>query len=287
MPNDNRRINGPENTASYRLFSKENAHTNLQKKIKEMVKTNKRLGGRKALEQRKVFLKCDVVSQAKGSAYFEVDNTKVVVSVYDPREIPKKTDYSLKGELYCVFKFAPFSCLNRKGYQQDAEEKQNSAILKRALESAVCRHKFPNFQVDVYVLVLENDGSALSASITAAGVALAQAGIPMYDTITAATLGIQGDVKILDPTSEEESLCNIAVYKSEGEKKYESHGIIILAMLSTHEQVSELYQTGNLSLEIVNEAVTILSKATKEIVPLVEKCLVNHVTKNLKADIEN
>ncbi|KAK4884917.1 hypothetical protein RN001_001188 [Aquatica leii] len=287
MPNDNRRINGPENTLSYRLFSNSNPHSNVQKKIKDIFKNNTRPSERNFSEQRKIFLKCGVVSQAKGSAYFEVDNTKVIVSVYDPREIPKKTDYSLKGELYCVFKFAPFSCPTRRGYQQDAEEKQNSAILKRALESAVCRHKFPNFQVDVYVLVLENDGSALSAAITAAGVALAQAGIPMYDTITAATLGVQGSHKIVDPNLEEETLCNVAVYKNEGEKKYESHGIIILSMLSTHEQVSELYQTGNLSLDTINAAINILSKATKEIVPLVEKCLVNHVTKNLKTDVED
>lgn len=54
-------------------------------------------------------------------------------------------------------------------HQQDSEEKEYSAIMRRALESAVCRHEFPNFQVDIYALVLENDGSALGAAITCAG----------------------------------------------------------------------------------------------------------------------
>ncbi|KAK5648654.1 hypothetical protein RI129_003546 [Pyrocoelia pectoralis] len=234
-----------------------------------------------------VFLKCGVVSQAKGSAYFEVDNTKLIVSVYDPREIPKKTDYSSKGELFCIFKYAPFSCPNRRAHQPDADEKQHSAIVKRALESAVCRHEFPNFQVDVYILVLENDGSALSGAITAAGIALAQAGIPMYDTITAATLAIQGTTKLLDPTLEEETLCTVATHKSDTEIDYDSHGIIVLAMLSTHEQISEFYQLGNLDLETLNESVNILMNAAKDIVPLVEKCLVDYVTKTLKSNAES
>jgi len=38
------------------------------------------------------------------------------------------------------------------------------------------------------VLVLENDGSALAAAITCAGLALADASVPMYDLVVAATL---------------------------------------------------------------------------------------------------
>lgn len=200
------------------------------------------------------------------------------MSVYDPREIPKKTDYSLKGELYCEFKYATFSCPTRRAHQQDSEEKQNSALLKRALESAVCCHEFPNFQVDIYALVLQNDGSALSAAITAAGLALAHAGIPMYDVITSATLAIQGDIKLLDPTLEEENICDVAVQTEEGHN-FNNHGIIVLSVLSTQQQVSEFYQTGNLELDNLTDGIKLLTEATKDLVFLVEKCLVNYVTK--------
>lgn len=50
------------------------------------------------------------------------------------------------------------------------------------------QHEFPNFQVDVYVLVLENDGSVLAAAINCAGLALADASVPMYDLVSAATM---------------------------------------------------------------------------------------------------
>lgn len=83
-------------------------------------------------------LKAGIVSQAKGSAYIELGNTKVVCSVFDPREVSNKNGYYAQGEIYCEFKFAPFSCQKRKVHQQNAEEKQYSLILQRALEPAVC-----------------------------------------------------------------------------------------------------------------------------------------------------
>lgn len=158
-------------------------------------------------------MKIGVVTQAKGSAYVEYNNTKVVCSVFDPREIPNRNEYSVNGELYCEFKFAPFGTMKRRAYVRDAEEKEYSINLRRALEPAVMRvsftffasrelecvrcvnlllfavqHTFPNFQVDIYVLVLENDGSPLAAAITCANLAIANASVPMYDLVTGVTM---------------------------------------------------------------------------------------------------
>lgn len=65
--------------------------------------------------------------------------TKVICSVFDPREIPNKSNYSHQGELFCEFKFATFSTSKRKIHQQDSEEKEYSCVMQRALEPAVCR----------------------------------------------------------------------------------------------------------------------------------------------------
>lgn len=224
-------------------------------------------------------LKTGVVSQAKGSAYIELDQTKVIVSAFDPREIPNRIDYSTKGEIYCEFKFAPFSCHKRRLHQQDSEEQHYSAIMKQALESAVFRHEFPNFQVDIFAMVLHNDGSALSAAITAAGVALAHAGIPMYDLITSVSLAVQGDFLLVDPTLEEERLCQVPLLK---EEKNDDHGIVVISILSTHEQVSQFYQSGYLSYECLRSGIEVLTNATKDIVSLVQKCLIKHVIKNVR-----
>ena len=192
------------------------------------------------------------MSQAKGSSYMELGNTKVIVSVFDPREIPKQSAYrlvgltilsvntivyiiifSIHGELYCDFKYSPFSCVKRKQPQTDMEEKSLALAMKRALEPLVCRHEFPNFQVDIFTNVLEDGGSALGAAITCAGLALADAGIPLYDTISATTAGIVDGNIILDPTNIEEEICLSS--------NKENQGIIIMARLSTHEQVKITY----------------------------------------------
>lgn len=143
--------------------------------------------------------------------------------------------------------------------------------MKRALESAVCRHEFPDFQVDIYANVLQDDGSALSAAITCAGLALADAGIPMYDVITASTIGIIQDKFLLDPTAAEEDLCNNGVNSDE------EHGVIVMARLSTHDQISELRQAGSLSFDRVQAANDILLATNKEIVPVIHQILVRKV----------
>lgn len=201
--------------------------------------------------------------------------------MFDPREIPNRNEYSLKGEIFCQFKYAPFSCPKRRQYQQDSEEKQNSSILKQALEPAVCRHEFPNFQVDIYALVLENDGSALSAAITCAGVALAHAGVPMYDLVSSVSVGAQNGNKYLNPTLDEEQLCDVAIVGGEDQ------GNVVLSVLHTHEQVSQIYQTGNLSLETLTECLELCTKKSKEIIPLLQKCLVKHVVKCIRQKVED
>nr|CAI5838096.1 unnamed protein product [Callosobruchus analis] len=275
---DHKRINGPEDTLPYQLFIKLNRQS-LSEKYKELVQNGKRQDSRTPLEHRKIFIKTGVVSQAKGSAYIEVEKTKVIVSVFDPREIPNRQDYSLKGEIYCEFKFAPFSCEKRRLHQLDAEEKQYSQIMKKALEATVCRHEFPNFQVDIYALVLHNDGSALSAAITAAGLALSHAGVPMYDLITSVSLGIQKGTVLIDPTSKEEEICRSPFVK---EQENNEHGLVLISMLHTHSQVAQFYQTGSISPEKLSQLIETLEKACADIVPVIQQCLVKHVIKTIK-----
>ena len=50
------------------------------------------------------------------------------------------------------------------------------------------QHEFPKSSVDVFVHVLQDDGGALAAAVTAASAALADASVPMYDLVTAAAL---------------------------------------------------------------------------------------------------
>lgn len=227
-------------------------------------------------------MKSSVISQSKGSAYIELGNTKVIVAVFDPREIPKQNQYSVNGDLYCDFKFSPFACTKRRSPQTDAEEKSLALSMKRALEPAVCRHEFPNFQVDIFANVLQDDGSVLGAAITCAGLALADAGIPMYDIITASTASIIDGQIFMDPSAYEE---DISINSSKNDTVIE-HGLVMIAKLHTHDQISELWQCGSLTMETIQKVSKLIIESNDEIVPIVKQILLKKIMKNIK-DIED
>jgi len=86
-------------------------------------------------------LKTGIVTKAKGSSYVEQGQTKVICAVYGPREIPRRSDFSMRGILNCTFERAPFASHQRRpqGPQnQDPEEDEVSMALGQALEATVC-----------------------------------------------------------------------------------------------------------------------------------------------------
>ena len=50
------------------------------------------------------------------------------------------------------------------------------------------QHLYPKSQVDVFITILEDDGSSLAAAITCAGLAVADAAIDMFDVIVGSSL---------------------------------------------------------------------------------------------------
>jgi len=122
-------------------------------KPKERVKT--KLESRAVL--RPIFMKTGAVSQAVGSAYIEINNTKVIAAIYGPRQ-SKKAEFTEQGKLWCDFKFAPFAQLQRRKRGQDPDERANALQLSEALSVSIQLNKFPKAVLEAYVLVLEEDG---------------------------------------------------------------------------------------------------------------------------------
>ncbi|KAF7988959.1 hypothetical protein HCN44_007269 [Aphidius gifuensis] len=276
MPIDQKRINGPEVSIPYQIYVDSSSKETEKRKNLLL----KREDGRKHSEIRKMFVKAGIVSQAKGSAYIEIGKTKVICTVFDPREIPNKSGYSLQGNLYCEFKYASFSCKKRKIHQQDNEEKEFSMIMQRSLEPSVCRHEFPNFQVDIYALVLDNDGSCLSTAITAASLALANASIPMFGLVTAVTAGIYNDKIFIDPTIDEEELCLNQTICANDNDKITKHGLIMQACLPQHEQIAELHFIGDINLNDIQSILNNLTDKSKDISLIIQQRLVKSVVNN-------
>lgn len=111
-----------------------------------------------------------------------------------------------------------------------------------ALESTVCLHEFPNYQIDIFILVLEDDGAVLSSSITAAGMALVDASIPCYDIISSSTAAIQNGKILIDPSGSEEENEDSA-----------NHGTVTISSLSSIDQVSQVLFKGCVDPNLIKD----------------------------------
>jgi len=64
--------------------------------------------------------------------------------------------------------------------------------------------QFPRTVVDIFIEVLQADGGSRCAALAAASVALADAGIPMRDMVSACAAGKVADTIVLDVNNEED-----------------------------------------------------------------------------------
>ena len=59
---------------------------------------------------------------------------------------------------------------------------------KSIIKCIFFQHLYPKSQIDVFVTVLQNDGSVLASSITCAGMALIDASIHVFDVIIGSSM---------------------------------------------------------------------------------------------------
>lgn len=172
----------------------------MSQKIEKLVdKKGLRLDGRKPDELRPIKIEVGVLSNADGSAYIEQGKNKILAAVYGPRELhPKHLALPDRMVLRCRYHMAPFSVQERKSPAPSRREIELSKVIREAIEPAVFVEYYPRTAVDVFVEVLQADGSTRCTSITAASLALADAGIPMRDLVAACSAGKVEDTIVLD-----------------------------------------------------------------------------------------
>jgi exosome complex component RRP41 len=93
---------------------------------------------------------------------------------------------------------APFSTDERKSPAPSRRELELSKVIREALEPAIMSEYFPRSTIDIIIEVLQADAGTRCAGITAAALALADAGIPMRELVAGCAAGkIDGKV-VLD-----------------------------------------------------------------------------------------
>ncbi len=165
----------------------------------------KRYDGRKFDEIRPISAEVGVVPRAKGSARFQIGNTIALAAVYGPRGIHPKIQNPYRGILRCNYNMMSFSGSgNRVKPGPSRRSKEIGLITGNALLPALDLSLYPGSVIDVYIELIQTDAGTRCAGITAAAMALADAGFQMKDLVTAIAMGsIEGKL-VTDVSNEEE-----------------------------------------------------------------------------------
>jgi exosome complex component RRP41 len=157
----------------------------------KLVVDGKRSDGRALDELRKIRIEVGVIPEADGSAYIEWGGNKILCGVHGPREcIPRHEASPFRALVKCRYSMSPFASLEEHGRSGPSRRSTElSKVIREVFENLIMAEEFPNTQIDIYLDVLQAEGGTRTASITAAAVALANAGIPMRDLVSAVSVG--------------------------------------------------------------------------------------------------
>lgn len=208
--------------------------------------SNLRADGRNFDELRPLKIEAGVLERADGSAYLEIGGNKILAAVYGPRELHvRRIMRPDMAVIRCRYNMAPFSVGDRKRPGPDRRSVEISKITADALRPAIFLEKFPRSTIDVFIEVLEAEGGTRCAGITAASVALADAGIPMKDMVVSCAAGKANGNVVLDLSEDEdkdgEADLPVAIMPRSGE--------ITLLQMDGHLTPDEFDKALNLAIE--------------------------------------
>jgi exosome complex component RRP41 len=218
----------------------------------------KRNDGRKFDEIRAIKAKVGIVPSADGSASFDTGGTKAIAVVRGPRTLhPQHMQNPEKGILRVSYGMMPFSVWDRIRPGPSRRSEEISKVCEWALSSAVDLSEYPNTVVDVFIQIPQADAGTRVAGLNAASIALADAGIPMKEMVSAIAVGKIDKTLVVDVDSEEEH------YK-EGEGSTD----VPIAITSRTKKISLLQLDGKISIPELKEAVEMGRKACEEILKI-------------------
>jgi exosome complex component RRP41 len=151
-------------------------------------------------------IQAGVLKRADGSAYVELGDNKVLAAVYGPREMhPRHLQQPDTAVLRCRYNMAPFSVEDRKRPGPDRRSVEISKVTREAIQPVVFLELYPRSGIDVFIEILQADAGTRTTGITAASVALADAGVPMRDLISSIAVGKVDDTLVLDLNKAEDN----------------------------------------------------------------------------------
>ncbi len=226
---------------------------------KKLIKNGLRLDGRKPDELRPIKMEVGVLNKADGSAYLEQGRNKILVGIYGPREAhPKHIALPDRATIRCRYHMAPFSTDERRSPAPSRRDTELSKVIREALEPSILSHLYPRTAIDIFIEIIQSDGGTRCGGINCASLALADAGIPLKDMVTACAVGkIEGELVIdLDDLEDKYGEADMPV-----------------ALMSNTERITLIQMDGHLSIEEFQKSIDWASKACKKINEMQKKSL--------------
>jgi len=229
-----------------------------------------RIDGRKTDEHRQVHIEAGVLSNADGSAYLEIGKNKVLAAVYGPREChPRHLQDPTKAIIQCKYNMQAFSVSDRKRPGPDRRSIEISKIIAEALEKVVLTELYPRASIDVYIEILQANAGTRCAGLTAASVALADAGIPMRDIVPAIAAGKADGHVLLDLNKEEDNF---------------GQADVPLAIVPSTNEIVLLQMDGNMTREEFDKALDMAFGACHEVYEVQKAALKSRYAASTEGD---
>jgi len=205
-----------------------------------------------------------VVSSASGSARLKVPlaNVDILVTIYGPRS-PQTPILSNTFELECDLHYAPFVSIPFTSMDDD-DEKANteSAIaeqVKNGLRASIRGDRYMKSTISMFITILGSSSHTscdLSYAITCASLALADAGIELYDLIAASTWIFIRE----DPNEKEDSnlsLRNMTQYPLLGQlHPSQIAASTTVASIQSQDATTQLLCRGGIDFELVQKSMS-------------------------------
>ena len=162
----------------------------------EMIDANGiRNDGRKAGDVRPISIELGVVPVADGSCRMKWGNNDVIAAIYGPMEAhPRKIQRQDRAVLDVRYNMAPFSTSDRIRPGFNRRSREISKVTAEALESVVMLELYPRSKIRVEIEIICAEAGTRCVGLTAASIALADAGIPMTDLVISVASGKINDV---------------------------------------------------------------------------------------------
>lgn len=223
----------------------------------------KRSSGRKVEEMRPITAKVGIIPNADGSALFSFGNTVAIAAVYGPRQLhPQHMQDPSTGILRVTYDLLSFSVADRKKPGPSRRSNEISKVIEWSLLPVLNLKDFPNTVIDVQIYIPQADASTRVAGINAASMALAHAGIPMKDLVTAVSIGKLDKDLVVDVDKEEEDF-----HEGEGATDFP------LAKIAHGDEFTLLQLDGKIQPELVSKALTMAKHACAQIYETQKKAL--------------